>query len=161
MNLRGAVRLQPDPTSQSVALDTECFVWPRMKPPGVVTAIICFVLASAFCATIDSPLTHNVTSGELDNWPITAIFDSSEMKACQRYRTPNLVQTASGAVHLIVRCCGANLCSSKTARRRAGQQWHEGRVNRLGDNIKDCRVLFLVTLRILIYLRRDTGVRLQ
>ena len=45
---------------------------------------------------------------------VTTIFTQDEMKLCVRFRTPNLVQTAT-SIHVIARCCGANNCSDHAA----------------------------------------------
>lgn len=76
----------------------------------------------------------------------TAMFTPDEMKKCYRFRTPNIAHVPSpdgsgpGLIHVVTRCCGANLCSEKST--QDGEQWHNGRVNNLGDNIKDCKVAF-------------------
>jgi hypothetical protein len=73
--------------------------------------------------------------GTLNARDVTTIFTQDEMKLCVRFRTPNLVQTAT-SIHVIARCCGANRCSDHTASTEASR-----RVNQLGDNVKDCKVV--------------------
>jgi len=89
------------------------------------------VVAAAVLATL---LLHLAAGAEAAD--MQYMFTKEEMDHCMRVRTPNIVHTPS-AIHVIVRCCGANLCSGKD--QRAGGRLSQ-RVNRVGDDIKDCTV---------------------
>ena len=53
-------------------------------------------------------------AGAIDDVNYNEIYTQEELKSCGwRIRTPTLVQTAH-AIHTIGRCCGANLCTSKS-----------------------------------------------
>jgi len=91
------------------------------------------------------------------NGAITDVFTDEEVQACGRFRTPNLVQTPDGAVHVVARCCGMNMCSGKDAagtipaavaarhNLAPATRWHNGPVNVPEDNNKDCKVVMKTT----------------
>jgi hypothetical protein len=75
---------------------------------------------------------------------VLEIFSKEEMDQCYRFRTPNLVRTPNGDVHVIARCCGANLCSGKSTTNgtlRSFENSEPSSVHVLHDNIKDCKVI--------------------
>jgi hypothetical protein len=70
---------------------------------------------------------------------VITVFTDSEMKHCQRIRSPSLFASgpaSSPTIHLLARCCGANLCSGKPQSGVSGS---------VGDNNKDASVIFKST----------------
>ena len=74
---------------------------------------------------------------------IRHVFSDAEVEACGRFRTPEMVKnTDTGAIHVIARCCGANMCSGKDEQSADGRNL--GQRRRL-DNNKDCKVIMKST----------------
>ena len=105
-------------------------------------AIVDGISAYQFCKEAkfcNSKGTKEANAIKDDSSSIVNIFTEKELQECVRLRTPTLVRNEeTGAIHISVRCCGANRCSGK--RRRLGSDNFVESDTAFGDNLKDCKV---------------------
>ena len=109
---------------------------------GMPTSALLLLLSSvqtqpALNATNTNILLPNHQDGN-DGHSMALVFTDQEVKNCVRLRTPSLaVNTHTNAVHIVARCCGKNLCSSRSP----GQTLYNDTHKRQLDNNQDAVVV--------------------